>query len=244
MKPAGRARNPVTSKAALSLASIALIAGCATPVPKPDPRFAATRPAAAPPPQYNDGAIYHVGHEVSLFTDYRARRVGDVLTIVLEERTDAEKESGTAIDKETSYSLSNPTLLGAALQFNTPKWLPLASNKANSLKMAAEVESAFSGSGDSSQNNRLSGHITVTVAEVLPNGNLVVQGEKVMTINQGNEYLRISGIVSPWDVQPDNTVSSLRLADTRLAYVGDGATHDANHMGWLSRFFFSKIMPF
>ncbi|WP_238985341.1 flagellar basal body L-ring protein FlgH [Nitrosococcus halophilus] len=228
----------------ISVVGIALITGCAAQAPKPDPNFAATRPGATPPPQHHNGAIYHAGYEISLFTDYRARQAGDVLTIVLEERTDAEKESDTAIDKETSYSLTNPTLLGSAVQFDTPKWFPLASNKNNSLEMAAAVEGAFSGSGDSSQNNRLDGHITVTVAEVLPNGNLIVQGEKVITINQGNEYLRISGIVSPRDIQPDNTVSSLRLADVRLAYVGDGATQDANRMGWLTRLFFSKFMPF
>lgn len=220
------------------------ITGCAAQLPPPDPSFAATRPVATPPPQPNNGAIYHAGYEISLFTDYRARQIGDVITVVLEERTDAEKGSDTAIDRDTSYSLTNPTLLGSGVQFNTPNWLPLASNQDNSLEMAVKAKGAFSGGGDSSQNNRLNGHITVTVAEVLPNGNLVIRGEKVVTINHGNEYIKISGIVNRRDIKPDNTVSSLKLADARLAYVGDGATHEANRMGWLSRFFFSRFMPF
>ncbi|ADJ29050.1 flagellar basal body L-ring protein FlgH [Nitrosococcus watsonii] len=230
-------------KAMLAMAGM-LITGCAAQLPPPDPSFAATRPVVAPPPQPSNGAIYHPGYEISLFTDFRAQRVGDVLTIVLEERTTGEKGSDTAIDRNTSYSLTNPTLLGSGVQFNTPNWVPLASNQNNSLEMAVKSKGAFSGSGDSSQNNRLSGHITVTVAEVLPNGNLVVRGEKVITINHGNEYIKISGIVNRRYINPDNTVSSLNLADARIAYVGDGATQEANRMGWLSRFFFSRFMPF
>jgi flagellar L-ring protein precursor FlgH len=82
------------------------------------------------------------------------------------------------------------------------------------------------------------------VVEVLPNGNLIVRGEKVMTLNQGNEYIRIAGIVSPRDIQADNSIPSTRIADAQISYTGDGATNDANVIGWLSRFFASALMPF
>ena len=94
------------------------------------------------------------------------------------------------------------------------------------------------------QSNKLSGDISVSVVEVLPNGNLVIRGEKVVTINQGNEYLRISGMISPRDIDADNSISSKRVADAQISYVGDGPTNDANVIGWLGKFFISALMPF
>jgi len=122
--------------------------------------------------------------------------------------------------------------------------LPLASNRGNNLGFSLESEHDFSGEGDSEQNNELTGNITVTVIEVLPNGYLVVRGEKRIGINQGNEYVKVSGIVRPADIDATNTVLSTRLADPTIVYVGDGAVADSNVMGWLGRFFISALMPF
>jgi flagellar L-ring protein precursor FlgH len=220
------------------------LAACSQNEVKRDPNYAAVRPVPVEPIERQDGAIFDVRSNISLFEDYRARRVGDILTVVLDEQTDAEKESETTVSKEGSNSIANPTLFGTTPQFNLPSQLPLASTSDNNLAFELGSESDFTGQGDSDLNNKLTGNISVSVVEVLSNGNLVIRGEKVITINQGNEYIRISGIVSPRDIEADNSISSIRIADAQIAYVGDGPTNDANVMGWLSRFFVSALMPF
>ena len=112
------------------------------------------------------------------------------------------------------------------------------------LENKIEAGRNFSGEGSSDQNNSFSGTITVTVAEVLANDNLVVRGEKLIVLNQSDEFIRFSGIVRPQDIRPDNTVSSNRIADVRIAYAGQGALSAANTMGPLSRFFQSKTYPY
>jgi flagellar L-ring protein precursor FlgH len=126
------------------------------------------------------------------------------------------------------------TLLGAAA---TLHGTPLLSNNIND---AAK----FAGEGDSAQSNSLTGYITATVTRVLPNGNLYVIGEKLIGINQGSEYVRISGVVRPIDLAPDNSIPSLKVGAARISYGGKGALADANAQGWLSRFFNSPWTPF
>lgn len=227
----------------LLLMTVAVLSACTNEV-KRDPAYAAVRPVAVVPTESNNGAIFDVRNNISLFEDYRARRVGDILTVRLEERTDAEKETETTVKKSNSNGIDNPVLFGTTPQFNLPGILPLASNEDNNLAFQIGSESDFKGEGDSDQNNRLSGNISVSVVEVLSNGNLVIRGERVITINQGNEYIRLSGMISPRDIAADNSISSVRIADAQIAYVGDGQTNDANAMGWLSRFFTSALMPF
>jgi flagellar L-ring protein precursor FlgH len=221
-----------------------LISGCTQNEVKRDPNYASVRPIPVEPLERHDGAIFDVRNNISLFEDYRARRVGDILTVLLEEETDGEKESETSISKSSETTIANPTLFGTTPQFNLPSQLPLANTSNNSLAFDLSSENAFDGQGDSDLKNKLTGNISVSVVEILPNGNMVIRGEKVITINQGNEYIRVSGIVSPRDIGYDNSVSSIRIADAQIAYVGDGPTNDANVMGWLSRFFVSALMPF
>jgi flagellar L-ring protein precursor FlgH len=226
------------------LISLISLSGCMSTTAKRDPEYAAVRPIATAVPENNDGAIFNVNSRISLFEDYRARRVGDILTINLEEQTAAEKETETQISKSNTNSVTDPTILGTTPEFNLPGFLPLANNKNNNLSVNLESDSSFTGKGDSDQSNKLTGSISVSVVEVLPNGNLLVRGEKVITINQGNEYLRISGMISPRDLDANNAISSKRVADAQISYVGDGPTQDANVVGWLSRFFLSSLMPF
>jgi flagellar L-ring protein FlgH len=228
----------------LALSGLILMSACATTEVKRDPAYAAVRPVALPEHPKTDGAIFNVGNNVSFYEDYRARRVGDILTVKLDEKTTAEKTSATTVKKSNSNDIASPTILGSGVQFNAPGILPLASNKDNDLSFSAGSESDFDGSGDSDLKNKLSGDISVSVVEVLPNGNMVIRGEKVMTINQGNEYLRIGGMISPRDIDATNSISSKRIADVQMSYVGDGPTNDGNVMGWLSRFFISALMPF
>lgn len=220
-----------------------VLAGCQT-NPVRDPAYAPMRPVIPPPAPVGNGSIYQAGYERSWFEDMRARRVGDMLTIKLAEKTDAKKKATTAVKKSNSNSVTNPTILGSTPQFNTPGIIPLASNSNNNLGFSLESESDFSGEGDSAQNNELTGDVTVTVVEVLPNGYLMVRGEKRIGINQGNEYVKVSGIVRPADIDSTNTVLSTRLADPTIVYKGDGAVADSNVMGWFAKFFISALFPF
>jgi len=102
----------------------------------------------------------------------------------------------------------------------------------------------FSGDGASSQQNSLSGEITVTVERVLSNGNLMIRGQKNIGINQGSEYIKLSGIVRPQDIRSDNSVVSTRIANAHIVYGGQGVINDANNQGWLARFFNSPVFPF
>ncbi len=213
-----------------------LLGGCITadPVrqePGYRPSYGFVKPAAKP----TGGAIYREGYSLALFADRRASRVGDIVTIVLEERTRASKSAGTKIGKESQVKVQEPTIFGTLIK-------GLAENAG--LSSSLDGESEFSGKAESSQSNSLSGTIAAMVAEVLPNGLLLIQGEKWLNLNQGEEYLRISGLVRPEDIDGENSVSSLKLADARIAYSGTGEFADSNKAGWLTRFFLSPIMPF
>lgn len=182
----------------------------------------------------NPGSIYQPGYGMSLFLDRRARQVGDVITVILSEKTDASKKSNTATAKESNISVPTVTLLGRGVTHNgTPI-----------LSSGVASDQDFAGQGSSSQSNSLTGSITVTVSQVLRNGSLRVRGEKWVTINQGDEFIRIQGIVRPEDIAADNSVPSFKVADARITYSGKGALADANSMGWLGRLFQSVLSPF
>jgi flagellar L-ring protein precursor FlgH len=240
--------------AVVVLAVTAALAGCQS-APKRDPAFAPVRPQApTPAPKPSEGAIFAVEgtgatfHEVGLFTDQRARRVGDLLTIRLVEQTEAEKESETDIQQDSEFSVPNPTLLGGKPSFGggplDALLDPAGEGGRYSLETGVSTEKDFSGTGETTQSNRVRGDLSVTVSEVLPNGNLVVQGEKVLTLNRGNEYVRFSGIVRPADIDADNTVESTRVANATVHYTGDGEVAEASAMSWLGRFFLSVVFPF
>ncbi len=225
------------------MVSAALLAGCNT-APKRDPQFAPVRPVYIKQETVNNGAIYQAGQEKTWFEDMRARRVGDLITVKLVEKTEGSKEASSEVKKSQDLSISNPTILGSTPQFNVPGIVPLASRTGNTLATTLGSSSAFKGEGDADQSNELSGSVTVTVVEVLPNGYLVVRGEKRIGINQGNEYVKLSGIVRPADIDSTNTVESTKIGDATILYVGDGPVGDSGVMGWLAKFFISAIMPF
>ncbi len=226
-----------------ALCALVLLVGCNS-APVRDPNFAPSYPATYGSASGGNGAIYQVATRTSLFEDVRARQVGDVLVIRLEESTNASKSSSTSTDRSTSTSIDNPTILGTTPVFNVPGIAPLARTRDNTLETGIAADSEFQGTGDSRQSNSLTGDIAVTVAQVLPNGNLFVRGEKRLSLNQGNEYVRIAGIVRPIDIQSDNSVLSTRVADATISYGGDGALADSNRPGWLARFFNSAVFPF
>ena len=180
------------------------------------------------------GAIFASGNEMRLFEDRKAGRVGDILTIRLVEDTRASKDSATSTSKENSASLANPTVFGR----------PVTSGGVPILEGSLDGTREFDGAGSSSQSNSLRGEITVTVVERLPSGNLVVEGEKWLTINQGREFIRVRAVVRPPDILTDNSVFSTRIANAQIAYSAKGALADANRMGLLARFFNSPVFPF
>ncbi|WP_416886134.1 flagellar basal body L-ring protein FlgH [Marinospirillum sp.] len=212
------------------IASLALLAACGgRPVVEPDdPHYAPVQPSQMEPPPATRGSLYHANHSPTLFGDRKAYRVGDVITVQLEERTRASNSSSTDLNRSTSVNVATPVIAGR-----------------ERLNVGANLSSDrdFSGEATSDQSNSLLGSITVTVHEVYPNGNMLVRGEKWMNLNQGSEYVRVSGIVRPEDIRPNNTVSSTQLADARLTYSSTGELANANRQGWLTRFLNSGWWP-
>lgn len=220
-----------------ALLAVVLATGCAGSPERGESAYAPVAVPAQPAAQqqYN-GAIYQAGYDMALFQDLKARRVGDILTVVLVEQTDAQKTASSAAARSNTQSITNPTLFGQ----------PVALGGGGDVNLGASLSSStdFSGEGDASQSNSLVGSIAVTVAEVLPNGNLVVQGEKWIAINNGDEYIRLRGIVRPVDIASNNSVLSTSVANAQISYGGKGAIADAQKMGWLARFFISAVWPF
>lgn len=215
--------------------SVSLLAGCAEMKPQmPDPAFAPVAPADLRPPAQNTGSIYQSGYDMRLFEDNKATRVGDILTIKLHEITQAKKSDDLNTNKNIDASVAAPSIMGFALSALT----------GNDAKTSLSAKRGFSGQGKADQSNSLQGDISVTVTELLPNGNLKVRGEKRVTLNQGDEYIRLSGIVRPVDIATDNTISSDKVADATIMYIGEGAMADASKMGWLSRAVLSPWFPF
>lgn len=196
--------------------------------------YAVPPEAIAAPPPPADGSIYSSAQHIALFEDRKARQVGDVLTVLLVEKTDAKKSAASNTRKETSVGIDGPTLFGR----------PVTVGGTPVLETRIGGEQAFSGSGGATQSNALSGSVSVLVVRVLPNGNLLVRGEKQLELNQGSETVAIEGIVRPADIAGDNTVRSDRVANARIYYAGRGAIADANTQGWLARFFASPFFPF
>lgn len=216
-----------------------LLAACAVQNPLRDQ--VAAIPATLPPPEppagtaptgsiYLDAALAGAGpHRMMLAEDRRARGIGDTLTILLVERLQAEKQTQQNASRDSERSLDLPD----ARPFS---WVPEG-------LFGGGTSSSFSGTGSTRQANRLSGEITVTVTRVLPNGALMVAGDRRITLTRGEEQVQLTGIVRPEDIGPDNRVASTRVADARLRYSGTGEVAAQARQGWLSRFF-DRVTPF
>lgn len=216
----------------LMLASLLLVlAGCAQ-IPRPSvvgEQAQVTIPQR--PPVQANGAIFQASHGFQpLFEDRRPRMVGDILTIVLNEQVSASKNSASNANRSGSSGF-------------TPTLIPRQLRRIGELGFEVEGENDFTGGGGSRANNSFTGTLTVSVIEVMANGNLLVRGEKQIAINQGTEFIRFSGVVNPRTITGQNTVPSTQVADARIEYVGDGYINEAQHMGWLQRFFLN-ISPF
>jgi flagellar L-ring protein precursor FlgH len=208
-----------------------LLAACAARAPLDD-NYPPFPEVVMPQPQ--NGAIYQAGNDIALFENATARRVGDIVTIRLVEATNASKSSSTTTKKATNLDLPGPILFGR----------PVTANGVPILETQLDHSSSFDGAGDSKQSNQLTGDITVAVVKRLPNGNMLVQGQKWIGINQGREFIRIQGVIRPIDIQPDNSIESTKVANASISYGGKGALADSNKQSWLARFFNSPWAPF
>ncbi|WP_301655150.1 flagellar basal body L-ring protein FlgH [Stenotrophomonas sepilia] len=223
------------ARTALCCAVTALLGGCVIAGDvRPYPAMAPVQPIVPMQAAPTAGAIYAAGPTLNLYADRRARDVGDLLTITLLENTTAQTSANTATSKESGLTIGSPSLFGA----------PVTLGGKDILSASANGEREFTGKGNSAQSNRLPGSVTVTVIQRLPNGNLVVQGQKNLRLNQGDELVQVQGIVRPGDISQDNTIPSSRVAEARIVYGGRGPVAQSNAMGWLSRFFNSGLTPF
>ena len=171
------------------------------------------------------GSIFNPGYAGRpLFEDQRPRNIGDILTIVIQENVNATKSSGANTNRSSATSFS----------YHERGFLSGLFGKAN---LNAQGSNAFQGTGGANASNTFNGVITVTVTNVLPNGNLVVSGEKQMLINQGNEFVRFSGVVNPNTISGLNAVYSTQVADAKIEYSAKGYIDEAETMSWLQRFF-------
>jgi flagellar L-ring protein precursor FlgH len=211
----------------LLLSSVTLLGACAMPGMAPkasEPTLITPIPQATP----QAGAIYAEGGSISLFEDNRARNVGDLLTVVLVESTQAKKSAATTTSKKQDNSLGDISAFGKKLTYG----------------VGFSGDRNFAGKGDTSQSNSLSGSVTVTVVQRFANGNLLVRGEKLLELNQGSEVVKLEGIVRSADISTSNSITSDRVGNAKVSYAGRGALADSNAQGWLSRFFASPWMPF
>lgn len=177
------------------------------------------------------GSIFQNGNVRPLFEDRRARYVGDTLRINITENTAASTKSNTNAARTSSISASAGPIIG------------LPGKSFDGMQLAASSANKFDGSGASGANNVFTGAITVTVIEVLPNGNLLVSGEKQVAIGHGQEFIRLSGVINPSFLDSANSISSAQVADARIEYKESGVISEAQVMGWLARFFLS-VLPF
>ncbi len=207
-----------------------LLAGCETlPPPITSPQVPEERLVVTPMVRRGQsGGVFSNDAMSSLTSDSRAFRPGDVLTVVLQETTQASKKTGTSTGKNSSASISPMLLLGRTLKTD----------------IGIDAQRSFDSSDTSTQQNTLQGAITVVVHQVLPNGLLAIRGEKSLTLNEGEEFIRVSGYVRVSDIDTDNRLSSQRIANARIVYSGRGALADTHRQGWLTSFFNSPWMPF
>lgn len=226
------------SRFVLTIIGATLLSGCVSTanrfVERDDPYYAPLYPEEPAVAQVNSGSLFNTHYSNDLYSDQKALRQGDIITVVLSESTQASKTAKTETDRETDFSLSPVTKFGGK---------PVTV-KGDALQYGVSSEGSYKGDAKSDQSNSLSGNISVNVMRVLPNGNLVIRGEKWLTLNTGEEFIRLEGIVRPKDVSADNMVMSNRIANARIQYSGKGALADAQEAGWLAQFFLSPFNPF
>jgi flagellar L-ring protein precursor FlgH len=198
-----------------------------------DPEFAPVSASSLSAPPSTNGAVYQSQYTMSLYTDAQANRVGDIITVIFDEQYNSSKSAETTSQKDSKNDSIAPNILNTV-----PGWRNMG------LDIATDHKRSFSGSGEADRSNSLSGTISVTVADILPNGVLQIRGEKWLTLSEGDEYIRISGLIRPQDITPQNTVMSSKVADARIKFGGRGNLNNATKQGWFDNMTNSPWWPF
>jgi len=229
-------QRPIFSLIATAIV-IAMLTGCKSTasqeVAANDPFYAPSVPVETKQEIASSGSLFSAAMANSLYSDVKARRVGDIITVNLRENTNASKSAGSSTSRESSVDV-NPIigLGGNALRIGT-----------EAIQLGVDSSNDFSGDAQASQSNSLQGSISVTVVEVLPNQNLIIRGEKWLTLNNGDEYIRLTGVIRPADVTPTNEIQSTKIANARIQYSGTGSFAKSQEKGWLTKFFSSTWWP-
>lgn len=198
-----------------------------------DPDFAPILPEMEEESVVPSGSLFKANYVNNIYSDSKAHRVGDIISVVLSESTQAQKNAKTELKKDNSATLDPVIGLGgSAVNF-----------KNDAIQFGLNQSSDFSGDSKTNQGNSLSGNISVNVLRVLSNGNLMIRGEKWMTLNNGDEYIRLTGIIRAQDISSNNTIVSNKIANARIQYSGTGSFAEVNEQGWLSKFFNSTWWP-
>ncbi len=219
-------------KRIMALTLALALAGCQSKeemIKPDDPFYAPVQPSHIAPPPASNGSLYQQNYSMTLYGDRKAYRVGDVITVLLTETTSSQKSTKASLSKSNEATIANPTIFG---------------QQPVDLATSIENDTSFSGKGSTGQSNSLEGSITVTVHQIYPNGLMLIKGEKWLNLTNGSEVIRVSGLLRPDDVSPENTAESTKLADARLTYSGTGDLADTTRQGWLTRFFNSSWWPF
>ncbi len=225
----------MSKKSYIALVVVAfLISGCSNMGKLSDPEYEAMIPEMPEEKSNYDGGLFYASTNLYIFEDIKATRIGDLLTVILSEETNASKDYSLEADKDSSIDLPNPTIFGKG-DYTVNGYEVLSSN--------ATASRSVEGEGELTQENSLNGNITVTVTERLPNGYLVIKGEKLLTLNEGSEVVRIDGIVRPTDIDSNNQIESTKIANARITYKGNGVVSDSSKAGWLAKFFMHAIWP-
>lgn len=198
-----------------------------------DPDFAPILPEEDEAAIIPTGSLFKENYVNNIYSDSKAHRVGDIIAVILSESTQANKNAKTELKKESNIVLDPLSGLGG-----TPITV-----KGQTIQFGINQNSKFKGDSKADQGNSLSGDISVHVLRVLPNGNLMIRGEKWLTLNNGDEYIRLTGVIRPKDINSNNTILSTKIANARIQYAGTGSFADSNEQGWLTKFFNSSWWP-
>ncbi|MBI2791127.1 MAG: flagellar basal body L-ring protein FlgH [Gammaproteobacteria bacterium] len=223
-----------------------ILTGCMNHITGPDdPNFAPVMPDIQSVQTPDMGSIYYQKEGLSLYDDIKARHVGDVITVLLSEVTNATKTANSQYEKKSQETLPEPSLFGTVAKWDAPKQLPIPLQTTDNLGFGVNIngDTKLTGTASGTQKNQLIGKISVVVTKIYPNGNMYVRGEKWININDGDEFVRVSGIIRQEDVNSDNTIDSNRIADARISYSGTGAFANASKPGWLMKFLTSPWWP-
>lgn len=199
-----------------------------------DPYYAPILPEEPAEDVVQTGSLFRGQFSDNIYADTKAKRVGDIISVELQENTQASKNAKTEYGRDQNYDLNPIAGLGG--------------NNVNlggdSIQLGVSSSNAFTGDSKSDQSNSLSGTISVSVLKVFANGNLLVRGEKWIALNTGKEYLRLTGIIRQQDISANNSIASTKIANARIEYSGTGSFQNGQQPGWISRFFASTVWPF